>query len=176
MPGMLELAAFVDSLPERIRVATNECKKQAVLAIEQELTQATPIDTGAAISNWQVSIGAPADTPIAPHVPSRLGFTDLALHSRSQALRQLGEGHEHSVGLLGLSAGDGGAANAQVAMDLARQVVAEAAEGETIYIANVLPYIGRLNEDGISPQAMPGFVDVAIIAGRSAMDRAKFTP
>lgn len=42
--------------------------------------------------------------------------------------------------------------------------------GQDIIISNVLPYIRRLNE-GYSPQAKAGFIEAAIMAGKSAARR-----
>lgn len=44
--------------------------------------------------------------------------------------------------------------------------------GQTIYISNVLRYIGRLNE-GSSAQAPAGFVERAVLLGRLVVDKAK---
>jgi hypothetical protein len=151
--NMRDLAAFCYGLPAKIKVATNERKKTVVLDIENNLTQMTPIDTGAAISNWQVTVGAPASEPIDPYVPSTAGAYDH---------HGIGDGH-------------GGAANAAAAMDVARANIAGVTQGETIYIANVVDHIGFLNEDGRSPQAQPGFVERAIMLGRDTADRAKLT-
>jgi len=147
---MRDLAAFCASLPNDLKAAVNERKKVIVLNVAHDLTQTTPIDTGAAISNWKVSVGTPDLDVIEPHAPSHLG---------------------EIVG----SESPGGPANAAVAMELARAAAAVAQYGETLYCSNGLSYIGLLNEDGISKQAAPGFVERAIIFARDLADRAKLT-
>jgi len=147
---MRDFAAFCDALPKDLKAAVNERKKVIALNIANDLTQTTPIDTGAAISNWKLSVGTPDLDVIAPHAPSNLGL------------------------LVG-SESPGGPANAAVAMELARAAVAIAQYGETVYCSNGLDYIGLLNENGTSPQAAPGFVERAIIFARDLADRAKLT-
>jgi len=51
-------------------------------------------------------------------------------------------------------------------------VLATKKPGQPIYISNVLPYIGRLNE-GSSKQAPAGFVERAILLARRSTENAK---
>lgn len=150
---MRDLANWCHDFGPKLKAATNERKKMVVLAIENDLTQVTPVDTGAAISNWQVTLGDPATDVIEPYVPSQQGTYD-----------------KHDIG-----DGQGGAANATAAMEVAQAVVATALPGDTIYISNPVPYMQYLNEDGISKQAQPGFFERAILAARDLADRAKLT-
>ena len=158
--SMDQLASDLTAFLGRIPIAANERKKDAVLSFVNGLTQLTPIDTGAAISNWQTSTGAPATDVIEPYAPSALG-----MHSHS----------EH---------GDvaGAAYNAQGAMDQARAVTSSVQPGETVYIANNDPAVFA-TDTGLTPLrpenasvTSPGYVDRAITAGVDTMSRAKLDP
>lgn len=45
------------------------------LAMVEEMGVVTPADKSEAVSNWQVNIGAPVGSAIAPYVPGKLGST-----------------------------------------------------------------------------------------------------
>lgn len=165
---LLDLAAFCNALPDRIRNAASEVARDVAFAIESDLTQVTPIDTGAAISNWQVSLNTPATSAIPPYVPSRLGQTSLAGMTRYRAMIALGLDPRNYVPIIG----DGGALNASAAMDVATQVLSQKAPGEVIHIVNLLDYIQKLDE-GSSKQAPAGFVDRALLLGGGIAKRAR---
>lgn len=70
-----------------------------------------------------------------------------------------------SIGTPLLSATDDTDPSGQAAIDQGRRVIDGFPGGETqIYIANNLPYIGRLNE-GYSSQAPANFVELSVDAG-----------
>lgn len=60
----------LDNLARRIDVGTQEMMKRVALDIDSALVLTTPVDTGRARSNWQVSIGKTAlgtvDTLMSP--------------------------------------------------------------------------------------------------------------
>jgi hypothetical protein len=149
--SMDKLVDFTGGLFERVQNAANLRKREAVLAIEMGLTQTTPIDTGAAISNWLVSLDSPREDIIEPYAPSSQGVHSHATH--------------------GDVAGAG--YNAAGAMELAQAIVAESAPGQAIFIANNDPAIEATDGRGTSPQAAPGYVDRAITSGVDTMSRAK---
>lgn len=63
-------------------------------------------------------------------------------------------------------------ASSAAALDAARALLRTKKPGQTIYISNVLRYIGRLNE-GSSSQAPAGFVERAVLLGRKFVQNAK---
>lgn len=152
--SMNKLADFCDSLIDRIPLASNKLKCDAVLAITDGLTQTTPIDTGAAISNWIVTEGEPSTDIIEPYAPSVQGSHSHATHGDIS----------------------GAPFNAAGAMDVARAIVAVARPGDVLYIANNDPAIEATDGRGTSKQVAPGYVDRAIIASVDVMSRAKLDP
>lgn len=153
--SMDKLAADIARIRAAIPVAANESKKTAVLAIENGLTQTTPIDTGSSISNWLVSVGSPRFEVIQPYAPSALGT------------------HNHHTH------GDvaGAPLNAQGAMDLARAVTNLVSPGQPVFITNSDPavYMTDTGQTVMRPeqQLTPGYVDRAVITGVDTMSRAK---
>jgi len=116
--------------------------RRCALAADQALVVSTPVDTGRARSNWLVSLDQPVTSPREEYFPGAEGST--------------------------------GGPNAQAAIDQGRRVI-ETYDGDSpgasIYIANNLPYIGRLNE-GWSAQAPAGFVEQAVMLGIEAVRTA----
>jgi len=112
-----------------VEVGVDRIVRETALLCDRELVLTTPVDTGRARSNWQVSVGA----------------------AETEAIPAYSEGEGGSTG----------AANAQAALDQGRAAVAGRGQGQTIFITNNLPYIGRLN-DGYSAQAPAGFVQTAV--------------
>jgi hypothetical protein len=103
---------------------SNKAKQRTALVIDGNLVLSTPVDTGRARSNWQVSNGSPSDE-LTPDNQISPGYV---------------QGQKEEA------------------------IVSRALSGEPIFIANNLPYIGRLNE-GYSAQAPAGFVETAILTG-----------
>jgi len=68
--------------------------------------------------------------------------------------------------------GLGEQANAQAAMEQARQVVAGRGFGQSVWISNNVNYIGKLNE-GFSRQAPANFVEMGILAAVEAARQGK---
>lgn len=56
----LELQELADELPEKL----NKIVRRMAVAVNQTVTMATPVDTGRARANWQVSLGVPIKSPI----------------------------------------------------------------------------------------------------------------
>lgn len=60
----------LDNLARQIEVGTQDMLKRVALDIDSALVLTTPVDTGRARSNWQVSIGKTAagtiDQPVSP--------------------------------------------------------------------------------------------------------------
>lgn len=150
-----DLATFAVSLNDRIIIAANERKKDLAISIENNLTQATPIDTGSAISNWQVTIGAPALNIIDPYFESVLGT------------------HSHK------ERGDiaGAPLNAEAAMGVARQALSVVDPGQTIFITNNDPAVWA-TDTGLTvmrpeQNQSPGYVDRALAVSADTISRVK---
>lgn len=155
--SMNKLAMDIQNIKNGIPIAANERKKDAVLAIENGLTQTTPIDTGSSISNWIVNIGVPRLEIIQPYAPSALGQHNHHLHGEMS----------------------GAPLNAQGAMDLARAVVARVQPGEPVFITQSDPAV-YATDTGLTPMreenlavTSPGYVDRAIMVGVRSISRAK---
>lgn len=60
----------LDNLARQVEVGTQDMLKRVALNIDSALVLTTPVDTGRARSNWQVSIGKSAlgtvDAPVSP--------------------------------------------------------------------------------------------------------------
>ena len=155
--SMAKLAADMKALRDRIPGEANRLKQDAVLALENNLTQMTPIDTGASISNWVITIDAPFEGLIDPYFDSDLGT------------------HHHK------DHGDvsGASYNAQAALDAARVAVATVQAGQTVFITNNDPAIDETNSgrtQTLPGNPGPGYVEAAITAGIDVMSRATFKP
>ena len=130
---LLDLANDVDKLGEKIAQSASDHAVKTALTIVGDLVYHTPVDTSQALSNWDVTIGAPATDPHGPYSAGKHGSTQR--QSAAQALA------------------------------VAKETLKDKKPGQTIYIANNLPYIRRLNE-GHSQQVPAGFVERALLLGR----------
>lgn len=118
-----DLKAFAERIKKRAKQVEKNVDKtvaKTALAILATVIPATPVDTGRARGNWQVSLGEPI-------------LTELKAEDKT-----------------GQATVNKGAATAE-----------SRKSGQTIYICNNVPYIGRLNE-GSSPQAPAQFVQSAV--------------
>lgn len=75
----------LDEFERRIRLYANKAGllgdvavRAASQSVLEELAAATPVDTGLAVSNWQVGIGRSPKEPIPPYAPGSKGSTALA--------------------------------------------------------------------------------------------------
>lgn len=108
------------------------------LAADQAIVTATPVDTGAARSNWNVGIDGPDSTVREAYSPGENGST--AAENTAQAI----------------------AAGKAVIAQFDKK------KGHlSIWISNALPYIERLNE-GWSAQAPAKYVESAVEAANRA--------
>lgn len=130
---LLDLANDVDKLGDKIAQSASDHAVKTALTIVGDLVYHTPVDTSQALSNWDVTIGAPVSDPHGPYFAGKGGSTQR--QSAAQAL------------------------------NVAKDTLKNKKPGETIFIANTLPYIRRLN-DGYSQQVPAGFVERALLLGR----------
>lgn len=113
--------------------------RKCALALDAALVMATPVDTGRARSNWQVSLDTPVTGTVEPYSPGKDGST-----SGPNAQAAIDQG-KATIGSY-----KGGGANS------------------SINITNNLAYIGKLNE-GHSAQAPAGFVEKAVMVAIAAI-------
>ena len=73
--SLLDLAVRMEKLADNIDKAASNTAVNVALAAIGDLAYKTPVDTSQALSNWQVSIGAPNLTTIKPHYPGMFGST-----------------------------------------------------------------------------------------------------
>jgi hypothetical protein len=126
-------------LGKNVNVNADRLTRKCALAIDGAVVLATPVDTGRARANWQVSCDTPITTQRPPYSSGAEGSTGGA-NARS-ALEQ---------GKAAIANYKGGT------------------PGSAIYIANNLSYIGGLNA-GNSKQMPAGFVERSILIGTDAI-------
>lgn len=153
---LAEMSKQVRELATNLPVRANALKQQAARTVNFGLLQDTPVDTGLAVSNWQVNLDAAATEPRPAFVPSPEGKTShkKGVSSRvhvadPEAVRQ---------------------ANIALALPLANETIDSSSPGQPIHLTNVLPYIKALDE-GHSAQAEL-FVDRSIIRAENLVSRA----
>jgi hypothetical protein len=66
------------TLAKNIEVNAPKAVQRAALAVDQTLVTSTPVDTGRARSNWQVSTSGPASGEREAFVPGKKGSTGAA--------------------------------------------------------------------------------------------------
>lgn len=155
MADLNDLANAVDKFSERLPVATNNLKKSVSRLILTSLTQTTPADTGAAISNWQVD-NQPIETERAPFVASPKGRVIKGVWTHAVDPQETAH------------------ANAPAAYEAGTIKIEAVAPGEPLFIGNPLPYIRKLDQ-GSSNQAPTGMVDQAIILAKQFLARARLS-
>lgn len=156
MGSLSNLADRVQALRESVPVIVSEKAVEAATVIVTDLTNVTPADTGAAISNWQLTLDTPAEAPREPFNASPRGRMRQGVwtHAVDPALTR--------------------EANAPPTLDAAKIVLADRVPGQPIFISNVLPYAEILDQ-GSSDQAPAGFVDRAVILAREIIDKIRFS-
>lgn len=154
MRSLNDLANEMRALANQLGRTGNEAAKDVATVCLKDLTEVTPVDTGAALSNWQLTLDNPASGILFPFFPSTKG-------------RMKGGVWEHSADPVATAQ-----ANAPEVMAQAKLILGGKVPGQTIYITNNIPYIRQLN-DGSSSQAPAGFVDRALILARQAVKNVK---
>lgn len=154
MRDLYDLATQMHTLVKRIGTFSNETSKDVALTILSDLVQVTPVDVGDALANWQVTLDNPALLPIPAYAPSPKGrvIAGTWVHKVDPAITAQ--------------------ANITPTLAAANAALAPKQPGQSIFIANNVPYIEDLNT-GTSTQAPSGFVDRAILLGNGAIKRAK---
>lgn len=160
MADLGDLADFMDNVAAGDAQAqlANAYAIAVADAILVDLSYETPADTGLAISNWQVTLDAPALSLVPAFAPSPKGHTRKGLweHKVPPTLTQL--------------------ANAPLTLDAGRIVLRAKQPGHPIFITNNLEYIQELNS-GTSLQSPAGFVERAeILAAQIVQQRSVVIP
>lgn len=76
--NLSQFAALTRKRAKEIPVRVNEVKIEVATAGMYVLAQSTPVDTGQAVSNWQVGIGAPVVGTREAYVPGKDRTTEEA--------------------------------------------------------------------------------------------------
>lgn len=72
---LLDLADDIDKLAAKAGQSASDHAAATALAMVGDLAYHTPVDTSQALSNWDVTIGAPADDPHGPYFAGKHGST-----------------------------------------------------------------------------------------------------
>jgi len=149
---LLYLASRMEKYSKAVGADANQYTTDLSLAVLAAVAQDTPVDVGTAKSNWQLTVGAAAKGV-------RRAFSPFTSRWR----RPYGQG-----GTKGETRNQAGVVWSGTNALKARK------PDQPVYIVNNSPYIDPLNE-GHSPQSQPGFVQRAVIRGRStANSRFRF--
>ena len=74
--NLFDLSEYFRRLKGDIEQESNRYTQKYLSELLLELVDKTPVDTSEALSNWQVSIGAPAGARIEPYFPGKKGSTE----------------------------------------------------------------------------------------------------
>lgn len=167
MADLLSLANDMEALDAKLGLFGNQTAEDVASTILTDLTQVTPVDTGEALSNWIVTLDAPAlgGLVLAPFVPSPKGRMVRPFKAR-------GASSPHGVWVHAVDPAITAQANAPQTMQSGLAVIKTKQPGQTIFITNNAPQIETLDQ-GSSKQAPAGFVERAIILGEQVTKNAK---
>jgi len=70
-----QFAALMQQRANELPANVNEVKKEVSGTVLSTVALTTPVDTGAAVSSWEVELGAGKPRANAPHTPGRQGST-----------------------------------------------------------------------------------------------------
>jgi len=139
-------------------VAAGKVARSVAANVGEAVVRDTPVDTGAARSNWIMTIDQIATYIIPPYAPYPKTHSDIyAYHANERAA-----GRTHMIAL-GRKDEESNAVSA-IAQHFAALQHFDPARNNTIYIANNVPYMGKLNA-GYSPQTPAVFVMRAVEKG-----------
>ncbi len=143
-----------------------ELTRRIATVIGETVAKETPVDTGTARSNWIMTRGAPASYSIPAYVPYRKTHqVQYAVHKATGPHPGGGLGDKEEVANL----------EAVKAQHTAALAAYNPDTDKTVYLANNVIYIGRLN-DGYSPQTAAGFVERAVKRGIEAAWTMRLMP
>jgi len=110
------LATKLNKLANNLEKTTDARVRRVALAVVTDLVAITPVDTGKAMSNWQISLGQP--------IASSIGIKPFASGFKGSTRR----------------------ANFSQAVAAAQTALQYRNPGQAIYISNVTPYIEQLDQ------------------------------
>jgi len=142
--GVTNLTTFtldVDKALDGIKADVNQFKRLIAFDLLGRIVERTPVDTGRARANWQVSINAPVITEV--RYPNK---------------ESIPEGKSESVIAESVKL-EGGI------------VIADVELGEDIWITNNLPYIEVLEQGDHSKQNTEGIVAISVAEVAEGMTR-----
>lgn len=147
-------------------VASRKLTVTIASVIGEDVVRETPVDEGVARSNWIMSLDQIATYTIPaydPHPKTHHSvYARRALERAAGIVHVLGTGDkEESGNLIGA-----------LSQHFATLQQYDPVRNKTVYLANHLPYIGKLNA-GSSPQTEAGFVQRAVEKGLDAAKRKK---
>lgn len=151
---MVAFAQFSSTIRKRgsqIENAGTRVVKAIAKRSLRALVNATPVDTGRARSNWRVGVGQPTRSEIEPYAPGK----KLGIGERANARAAIAAGLARINTVSGVSGRGGGLKTG-------------------IFISNNTKYIGNLSNgkglnDGYSPQAPAGFIELALSEAQSVL-------
>jgi hypothetical protein len=161
MTTLRDLAAWCTDTNDQLPKAVSDLAVSVALAVVDDLALITPTDTGAALSNWQVTLNAPADSEIPAYAPSQKGYwrDHIWQHSVDPQVTR--------------------SANAPLVIDNAALTLASKQPGEAIFITNIVgtdkqdqSYILHL-DNGNSPQFIGDFRGRESIVVENVLNNAK---
>lgn len=76
--NLKQFARRMEGRASQLEDNANGLKKDVAILLMSELSNTTPVDTGNAVSNWQVGLGAAVGTERGPHAPGYKGSTQQA--------------------------------------------------------------------------------------------------
>jgi hypothetical protein len=148
MASLLDFADAMLQLDMQIPQYASDLAVTATMAGVNNLAEVTPVDTGTAVSNWQITLNGPAAGPIDAYAPSP-------------------KGHASPIGAVR-------SANAPAMIDAATTALAAKRPGDEIHLQNLLEYIAILNT-GTSTQAPAGFVDATELIIQDVVNKGEVT-
>lgn len=126
----MSFASDMEAYAKKAGLSLNQTVVSVALELYGSVIKDTPADTGRARGNWQCSIGSPLSGVLS------------------------GEGESGTE----TDAPNGDGPKTAAAVKEVRGVLLKYEPGQTVYLANNLPYIRRLEYDGWSDQAPAGMV------------------
>jgi hypothetical protein len=159
---LYDVADFFKALEEQLPQVVSNLAVEIAIAVVDDLALITPADTGAAISNWQVTLDEPATDEIDAYAPSPSRY-------HADGTRR-GSGVDPAITR---------AANAPLVLENAALILSDKQPGQDIYITNLVgtnkepsaPYILDLDA-GSSPQFIGDFLGREALVVEAALASA----
>lgn len=157
MANLTDLATYMDRVANAVPDFGNQVAKDVANTILSDLTQVTPVDVGEAVSNWQVTLDAPAVSDVPAFAPSPKGrvVKGVWVHKVDPVITAQ--------------------ANVPPTVQAGQAEIAKKKPGQVLFITNNAPHIVQLDA-GTSDQAPAGFVNRAMALGAQIIGNRKLKP